>query len=238
MSLRVSCPDSVAGKFIDEVAQVGSFSYSSCDHQTALEHVAESAFFDLIEYRHQDLLYSGCDDLREIFYGYLFARLVIVAHDLQNLFAEAVKLFRHAGTICELDVLGKSLRDLAFALDVVGDVLSTEWNGCVVAHHFSVVDGYGCTSATEVDQRYSVFHLGVGKDSLGCSLGSEIFLSRRYTALGHYGVDLLQIALLSDEYLEMTFQDITGHADDVVFDDLEIFAVRKRLCHDSVDSFL
>ena len=105
-------------------------------------------------------------------------------------------------------------------------------------HYIPVIYGHGCTSASEVYEGDSVFHFGSFQDSLGSGLGGEIFAHCRDFHLGHYGVYPGQVAFLSYEYLEVAFEGVAGHADNVILDDLKIFSVGERLCHGSVDGFL
>ena len=150
-----------------------------------------------------------------------------VASDVENLFSHALKLFRHAGSESELDVLGKPFGYLAFALYVFCNVPASERNGCIMAHDVVLVYGYRGTSGSEINQCDSVLHLVRSQDRLGCRVCREIFLGSGDAGLAHHLVDSSKVASLADEYLEIAFEDITGHADDVVLYDLEILSVRE-----------
>jgi len=94
-----------------------------------------------------------------------------------------------------------------------------------VAHDASVVNGNRCASASEIDEGDAVLHLGLGKHDLGCGFSCEIFLSCCHRYLGHDLVDLVEVALLADEDLEMAFESVACHSDDVVLDDLEVLSI-------------
>ena len=96
-----------------------------------------------------------------------------------------------------------------------------------MTHDVSVVDGHRCASAAEIDQCDSVLHLCFGEDSFRCGLSCEVFLVSGYIGLLHHLVDLVEVALLSDEDLEVALEYVAGHTYDVVLDDLEILSVRE-----------
>ena len=94
-----------------------------------------------------------------------------------------------------------------------------------MTHDVAVVDGNRCASSSEVNQSNAVFLFNVRQDSLCSGFGCEVFLLRGYAALYKQVVGILEILLLSDEYLEMSFEHIACHSDDVVLYDLEILSV-------------
>ena len=59
---------------------------------------------------------------------------------MDDLLAEVLQLLRHACSEGKLDVLGKFLGNLAFALDVICDVLASERDGSIVSHDIAMVD--------------------------------------------------------------------------------------------------
>ena len=111
------------------------------------------------------------------------------------------------------------------ALDVVGDVLSSKRNRCIMTHYVAMVYRHRCASSSEIYQSDSILHLSIAEHHLGSGVRGEIFPHGRDSHLGHHCVYPVEVAFLSDEYLEMSLEDVACHSYDVVLDDLEILAV-------------
>ena len=140
---------------------------------------------------------------------------------MKHLFAQVLKPVRHAGSESELDVLGKRIGNLAFALYVVSYVLASERYRRIVAHNVSVIYGQRCAAASEIYQGDSVFHLCRSQDSLGGCLCREVFPFRGYSGLRERLVNVLKFLFLADENLEMPLKSVAGHSDYVILDYLE-----------------
>ena len=88
-----------------------------------------------------------------------------------------------------------------------------------MTHDAVVVDGYRCASATKVNEGDSVLHLGFVENNMGSSISGEIFLDCRE------GISIHQLLSFADEYLEVTFEGVTGHTYDISLLYLEAFTV-------------
>ena len=136
----------------------------------------KSAFVDFIKNSLDDFLNSGSYDFRKVLECDLLCLFSRVTCNMKDLFAEALQPVRHTCSKGELYVFSKSLADLKFALDIVGDASSSERNRCIVSHDVAVIDGHRCAATSKVDKRHSILHLDISEHCLSCSLSCEIFL--------------------------------------------------------------
>ena len=167
-------PDVVSGHLLYEHAEVGCLRCASCDYNSSSEVFGKSALADFIEHCLDDLLHAGGDDFREVFHCHLLSLAGCASFDAEHLLAQALKLVRHAGAVCELYVLGKPFSDLELSLDVVCYVSSSERNGSIMSHDVAMVNGNRGASASEVDQCNTVLHLKFRQYCPCCRFSCEI----------------------------------------------------------------
>ena len=124
-------------------------------------------------------------------------------------------------------------------VDVVGDAPATERDGGVVPQKPSPVDGHGCDSGADFDKRHAVFLLGFGEHCLRRRVRREDLAGQSDSHLVEHHVDVAHRPLRSDEYLEIAFQSLAGHSDDVALaGSRDVGVGRERLGNGPVDFIL
>ena len=158
--------------------------------------------------------------------------------ELDDLFPEVLKFVRHAGSVGHLEVFGQRFGDAAFGVDIVRNGLASERNRPVISHYLAFIDGYGGCSGSEVYEGDAVFHFFGTEDGLGHNLRKEILPCNGYVEVVHYHINVLQGSFPADEDLEVAFEDVADHPDDVPFHLLEAVFGRETLGYGSVKDFI